>query len=50
MAPQGPYGSPAVPTVPQVGQDWARYMPYALAGLGILAFVALKKRGVKKAA
>lgn len=42
--------SPAPPTVPPVQTDWARYMPYALAGVGILAFVTLKKRGPKKAA
>ncbi len=37
------------PTVPQVPTDWTKYMPYALAGLGIFAFVALKKRGKKAA-
>lgn len=38
---------PAVPMVPQTGTDWARYMPYALAGLGILAFVSLRKKKAK---
>lgn len=38
---------PAVPMVPQTGTDWARYIPYALAGLGILAFVAVRKKKVK---
>ena len=39
--------APAIPGVPQTGQNWAQYMPYALAGLGIVAFVSLKKRKVK---
>lgn len=44
------YAQPQTPMVPQVAVDWARYMPYALAAMGIFAFVALKKRGPKKAA
>lgn len=40
---------PFAPAVPSVPINLAQYMPYALAGLGILAFVTLKKRGVKKA-
>lgn len=36
-----------MPMVPQVPIDWTKYMPYALAALGIFAFVALKKRGPK---
>lgn len=43
------YAQPPAPVVPQVPVDWVRYMPYALAGLGIMAFVTLKKRGPKKA-
>lgn len=42
------YSSPAVPMVPQTGTDWTRYMPYALAGLGILAFVSMRKRKVAR--
>ena len=42
------YAQPApVPQVPQVPTDWARYMPYALAGLGILAFVSVRKKKAK---
>ncbi len=44
------YAQPQTPMVPQVPLDWARYMPYALAAMGIFAFVALKKRGPKKVA
>jgi len=44
------YGSPgtggnnAVPQIPGAQTDWVKYMPYALAGLGILALVSIKKR------
>jgi hypothetical protein len=40
--------APAVPTVPQAGTDWTKYMPYALAAMGIIAFVTIKKRAYKK--
>lgn len=43
------YAQPSAPMVPSQPTDWTRYMPYALAGLGILAFVTLKKRGAKAA-
>lgn len=42
------YGSPggnnAVPQIPSTSTDWTKYMPYMLAGLGILAFVSTRKR------
>lgn len=41
--------APYTPQVPTPPINWAQYMPYALAGMGILAFVTLKKRGPKKA-
>lgn len=43
-------GMPNIPMPAPAGPlqtDYSKYMPYALAGLGILAFVAIKKRGQK---
>ena len=42
------YAQPQTPMVPQIPVDWSKYMPYALAAIGVFAFVALKKRGPKK--
>lgn len=51
MAPGGVgipgYAQPQTPSVPQVPTDWTRYMPYMLAGLGIVAFVSLRKKRIK---
>lgn len=44
------YAQPMAPAVPTPPIDYTKFMPYALAGLGLLAFVTLKKRGPKKAA
>lgn len=41
------YAQPYAPAIPNAPIDYTKYMPYALAGLGILAIVALKKRGSK---
>lgn len=41
------YAQPLAPPVPTPPIDYTKYMPYALAGLGLLAFVTLKKRGSK---
>lgn len=42
------YAQPQTPMVPQIPVDWTKYMPYALAAMGIFAFVALRKKGAVK--
>jgi len=38
---------PFAPAVPSVPINWAQYMPYALAAMGIVAFVSIQKKKAK---
>ena len=43
-----PASSIPMPAPVNARPDYVKYMPYILAGLGILAFVAIKKKGANK--